>query len=498
MRKVYLEDFARKGTLLDVLGSVGRDIRFVYDDITGTIRILEHVDNFNIRVQYADYEPQTINTDNFKKARLAKVLGMVTAEFRFSLGQHIKDSRRDLTILEQTYQICTNGTVRRKSYRYLCNDCHQEHSMTETDLRGGHGCPCRSRTSCVPGINDIMTLEPWMAQFFQGGLEEAMEYTPHSNKAIYPVCPECGRIKKTAIKISGIYSNHSIGCSCGDGLSYGEKYLRCLLEQLGVVYVHEMSNKTAEWCGQYRYDFYLPDVDCIIEVNGGQHYGDRWRYRSGRHRSYEQEVMNDAAKKNLAKQHGIRDYIIIDASHSDPSWMRKSILEGHGGRLTSLLGFTEHDIDWATCHDYATHNLVKAVCVYYNEHEGMTTRMVGEVFRLHYSTVSNYLKQGTVLGWCSYDASQSCVRESRHAYRCRMQPLMVQADDGRYMAFESSVELISRSQDVMEAKIDRTKLYKHIDKDSCCGYTIRRISQEEFNAIKREEAGRAYGDFFDI
>ena len=59
---------------------------------------------------------------------------------------------------------------------------------------------------------------------------DAEKYTPSSNQRVEVMCPLCGHHK--FMKIQDIYDIHSMGCACGDGAKYPEKYMFSVLNQL--------------------------------------------------------------------------------------------------------------------------------------------------------------------------------------------------------------------------------------------------------------------------
>ena len=40
-----------------------------------------------------------------------------------------------------------------------------------------------------------------MVKYFQGGIDEARRYTYNSRQKIYPICPDCGRVKDKDIYV---------------------------------------------------------------------------------------------------------------------------------------------------------------------------------------------------------------------------------------------------------------------------------------------------------
>lgn len=241
------------------------------------------------------------------------------------------------------------------------------------------------------GINDIPTTAPWMVKYFQGGYDEAKKYTRCSNKKVYPICPNCGRIKDKRVPIQCIYNNNGIGCVCGDGFSYPFKIMYNILEQLNINFQTEYS---PDWIGRKFYDFYIPILNCIIEIHGEQHYKDTRLLR----RTLKEEQENDKYKKTTALNNGIKDYIEIDCRESDLEWIKLNILKSE---LSSILDVS--NVDWKKASEFANNSLVKTICCFWNDnHDNMTNIEIAEHFKVHPTTVKRYLRKGTEIGMCDY------------------------------------------------------------------------------------------------
>jgi hypothetical protein len=66
--------------------------------------------------------------------------------------------------------------------------------------------------------------------------------------------------------------NKGFNCpACSDKRSRGEKFIYNVLKQVGSDFVIEKSFK---WSNKRRYDFFIKDLNTIIEVHGSQHYED--------------------------------------------------------------------------------------------------------------------------------------------------------------------------------------------------------------------------------
>ena len=94
---------------------------------------------------------------------------------------------------------------------------------------------------------------------------------------------------------------------CGDGVKFPNKFAFNLLEQLGLDFVTEYSPK---WIGRKSYDFYIPSLNLILEMDGGFHNKDN--KMSGQTKEESREI--DDYKDKLAKEHGI-EVVRIDCDY---------------------------------------------------------------------------------------------------------------------------------------------------------------------------------------
>ena len=290
-------------------------------------------------------------------------------------------------------------TIKEKWYKLKCNICSYDNvEINENNLSRGRGCPCCRGFKIVVGINDIPTTDPWMVDYFQGGYNEAKQYTSGSGKKIYPICPICKRIKDKPMQINAIHRIHSIGCICYDGIPYPEKFLMSILKQSNISFVYQLSKSTFNWCDKYRYDFYLPDYNCIIETNGIQHYEESTLTK----RTLFEEQQNDRFKKKLALENGINDYFTINCSISSSQYIINNIKENC--TLSSILNIDNIDIN--QCEMDSLKNKVYEVCQIKNKNPTYSTSDIGKIVNLERSTVKKYLKIGTSINLCNYDAQK--------------------------------------------------------------------------------------------
>lgn len=332
-----------------------------------------------------------------------KIRQKSVSEWKYEIGQRIKDDGRDLIIIDKEVRIrpqssstCVSGTTvhYEKYYKYHCNICgYNDGWKVESSINAGQGCACCNSTVVVEGINDIPTTAPWMVKFFQNGYNEAKNFTKSSNNELYFRCPDCGKIKSKKMKISTVYYMKGIGCECSDGISYPEKFFANFLNQLHIPFEKEfrfIGNK-------YRYDFIAYSIKkdrlFIVETDGALGHGN---YSWGKKdiKKSRELFLRDMEKTITALSYGI-PVIRLDCLMSDKDYISNSIINNK--ELKEYLDIK--NIDWNRCDEFALKNLVKIICLDYRKNKDI--KYLAEKYKLCTSTIKNYLKKGSIHGWTS-------------------------------------------------------------------------------------------------
>lgn len=299
--------------------------------------------------------------------------------------------------------------LNRKGYWFKCLD-NSEHISEQKSIssfvNGGGSLNC---TQC--NTNVVANTHPNILHYFVNQ-DDIFIYSHGSGKKLPMKCPNCGYEKKMKIPIL-IRSGFSCP-KCSDKIPYPEKFMFNVLEQLlNKDFQTQLSKTIFKWCKNWRYDFYINKINCIIETHGEQHYIEN--VKNNRKMSLREIQENDRLKEELANKNGIdkKHYIIINCRYSTLEWIKNSIMQSE---LPRLLNFKEEDIDWLKCHEYACNSLVKIVCDLWNSGIKNATK-IANILRIGKTTIRRYLKQGVKLNWCSYDPKKS--NKLNKDYNCK-------------------------------------------------------------------------------
>lgn len=237
------------------------------------------------------------------------------------------------------------------------------------------GCPYCTSNKTLKGYNDIATTHPNIFNVLVNK-EDGYKYSINTHNKLTIKCPYCGNIMNKVPSI--IYNeNGKFVCnSCGDGFSYPEKYLSNLLNQLDIDYIFQLTSSDYSWCEKYRYDFYIPLFNLIIEIHGRQHYIDTtWS-------SLDEITKNDSNKKELAIKNGY-NYIVIDARYSKKDYIKNSILNSE---LSSLIDLSI--IDWEKCNSDAIMSIKNKIINY--RLNGLTNKEIANALHVSVDTIYKY------------------------------------------------------------------------------------------------------------
>lgn len=290
-----------------------------------------------------------------------------------------------------------------QEFLWKCKKCSSEYQMkvcTRTNKLNLCGCPyCSGKRINIK--NCLWSTHPDIAFLLKDENKGYIISSGSNAKEIF-VCSECGfEQRKTVDSVT----RQGFSCTkCSDGVSYPEKFMAEVFNQAGVGFERE---KVFDWSKNtdtfWKYDFYIPSLNCIVETHGEQHFRN-----STRGRSLEEEQENDRIKEKIARKNGISNYIIIDCSSSELLFIKNNINKSVLPKLLML-----EQIDWQKCDAFAVSSMIKRTCDLWNGGIRSTIK-ISEMLNIHYGTVSRYLKRGVNLGLCNYDPIKARGENKNH------------------------------------------------------------------------------------
>ena len=367
--------------------------------------------------------------------------------WKYKISQRFSDTGRDYIIVgkelrQKQYVNHKSGNLYTKTskwYKFHCLRCGWTNGwINEGDITKGVGCGCCRGLKVVPGINDIATKRPDITKYLANP-QDATRYSYATGQKLTIKCPKCGQIQER--RIDDISENmHCLGCSlivnarpdlidylvnkedankytygshtkiqlkckdcgfeksmtphelsvdgfgcpvCSDGRSFPEKFIRSVFEQLSLKFVYQLDKQYFKWCANKKYDFYLPEHNCIVEIHGGQHYNVHNNFGVLQLQDVQK---NDLLKRQMAQDNGIDKYIIINASKSELQYLKQSITNA----LSDLFDLT--NIDWIQCNRAATHSYIIDVYNFYVQNLDMDKKEMAKKLNISYKTLTTYIR----------------------------------------------------------------------------------------------------------
>lgn len=313
-------------------------------------------------------------------------------------------------------------------YLWNCSKCNSEYLMNvQIRSLSNNNCPYCSGQR-VNHTNCLWTTHPEIAKLLKNQ-QRGYEINAGRNKKEEFTCDKCGFDQKKIV--SNVVNRGKFSCPrCSDGISYPEKILFNVLDQLSVYFE---TQKVFHWSNKKKYDFYIPKNNLIIETHGRQHYEGNFFEKLGG-RTFIEEKENDEFKIQLARLNNIKKYIILDCRESNLEYIKNSILMSELKKIFDL-----NAIDWIKCHKYASKTtLVKTTCELWNK--GIkNTLEISKIIKISRNIVIKYLKQGEKFGWCEYNPKEIMKKNGQKNGQKNKREVVQLAKDNNYIRTWGSI-----------------------------------------------------------
>lgn len=280
--------------------------------------------------------------------------------------------------------------------KYKCTQCGTIGECKEANslMRGVSGCGVCGGRKLVKGKNDFATIYPQLLIYFVNK-EDAENMTFGSGKKVLTKCPICG--EQRMFRIVKLVNGQQYPCpKCGDGISYPNRFMYCLLKQLNIKFEREKSFK---WSNNRIYDFVINNT--IVEMDGGFHKGSNYK-------SYEECQQIDQEKDNLAISNGY-NIIRLECYESDFIKIKQEVYN----KLSNLLELDK--VDWVELEkQLINENLVTMACDVFNKYKGkLTIQQMANKLNIRITKLCPLLKTGARIGLTDYNPKES-LRNKYH------------------------------------------------------------------------------------
>lgn len=298
-------------------------------------------------------------------------------------------------LYEKNPKIKTNDLYRGYNSRmnFYCELGHNWDMLAGNALQGC-GCPYCSGQRILIGFNDLWTTHPDIAKLLTNP-NDGYTHSKGSVSKLDFTCPDCGCVSKHIIH--NVIQNGLSCPRCSDGISFANKFMFNMLEQLGSDFECEYSIDGMD----YRYDFFIKMYNMMIEMHGRQHY-EGWNDK----RCLEEIQRIDNEKMIYAKHNGISKYIVINSAKSELEYISNNIIASELSKIFDL-----SVIDWEQCLLYASSSMVKRAAGLYRN--GYSNTEISKKLHVSMTTVWKWLKIAGKLKLCDYSPINKFIESSR-------------------------------------------------------------------------------------
>lgn len=183
--------------------------------------------------------------------------------------------------------------------RWLCECpiCHKQYSIRQDHIfnRKSPNCP-----ECVSLDREDLT-----GQRYGLLTVDNMIYPGKYKRSLCSCTCDCG---STGVIVQANHLKFGETKSCGCLKSYPEEQIAMLLSESNIVFEREKRFEDLKYKHPLRFDFYLPDMNLVIEYNGEQHYKSIEHY--GGEEGYIVRQLRDKIKQEYCIENNI-NYLTI-------------------------------------------------------------------------------------------------------------------------------------------------------------------------------------------
>lgn len=351
-----------------------------------------------------------------------------------------------------------------KMYVYECLICHCKDSKNITQVHNGVGCSVCAKRKIVKGINDIATTDPWMVGYFQN-INDTYAYASNSSKKLLVKCKYCGRNRDAPESPNSIYRLHGISCPCRDKISFPNKVIFAIMEQLkekGNIVDFKRELTITDGTKNYSVDMAFYDRNLhqyFVEMDSKFGHGYEPTGKIIKKDIFE-TLLVDYTKDELAEKYDAK-MIRISIHKNEKEYVIKQFNDSELSKITNL-----NLIDWDEVFKFAYGNIIKTVCEYKKANPNAFSSETGKIFGLCKDTVSKYWKYGNSVGWCKFEhpelEKQRYKLERIDKRKNRISLMVTNNDNSIVKQYEHAIDFAKNSLDDFGVKISTSTLYRHL------------------------------------
>ena len=467
------------------------NVPFKFKNFEGILNIIKPLPKRKMLVKFNNIEYK-INRDELRECKLTYVVGLKTHEFKYNVGDKIKTRYGYVEIIKQFYKKGKDG-YKSKAYKLHCLVCDDIFEMLEEKITILNDdaiiCPVCRGDKIKIGYNDMWTTDPNQAKLLKNP-EDGYKYTRSTPRIkLKYICPYCGSVIKTT---PNDYNRYGMLCcsKCSESISYPNKYMFCLLQQLNIEFENELS---FNWSNGRKYDFYIKSRNTIIEMHGIQHYEETGFSKYGA-RTLKEEQENDLYKEKIALDNGIENYIVIDCRETKFNYITNNVLNSKLKEIVNL-----DNVDYELLKRESEHPHVKLVANLWNDGIHDINELM-KITNIKKGRLYTLLVRATELNLCSYNPDETLKIAFNNSLKTKYQIYSKPVFCNEYnLAFGNETIVKKTFQDKFNILLQRSIIHKCLigERKHTRNLTFKYITKQEFNDYKNKFPDKSFGEYFE-
>lgn len=330
-----------------------------------------------------------VNDANIKKIKLSSYITeqKVVYTYKYKPGDIVEFNESKFKILKQLQLQGRNGN--KTGYQVECLDCGYIHDKRQSSLDLKRGCACCANRITVKGINNATQLCPHIKQYLVDKSDGDILTPYDAHKPIKTRCPNCGYINNKSRMFILCKEFKCTQCMSG---SRGERIIANMLKNGGYEYEPQFM------IANYFYDFYIPSLNMLLEVDGEQHRQEVKMFKT----SLEEQKEIDKIKESLAIESGYKFKRVDVDTYEDISNIVEKI---------PFIGFDKNNL-----YNYLIDNQLMEFVKLYNNNTPMNK--IEKVLKKHKRRITYLANLASTLGLIDYNKEDSKYRHSIRRVRC--------------------------------------------------------------------------------
>lgn len=163
---IDLDQFVHKNGKISWVDNVGNVVEFFYNGERHELEILERINKNFLKIRVDDAIVDNAHITKIKNLTFEKMF--YKPKYFFNVGDIVNNKCEvvEKFSTERRDSTSKKGTTTQKTYKCRCLKDNYLFTISESELKAGHGCPVCCNHKVISGVNDVATTDPDLVKYF--------------------------------------------------------------------------------------------------------------------------------------------------------------------------------------------------------------------------------------------------------------------------------------------------------------------------------------------